>query len=132
MIDIINAVQPWLPIVAFMLPLLVGLITKSTLSTPIKTAVMLILTCLATLLSQAEANAGLLTVDMLTTWIGATVVTIASYYGVWKNIPVLNSNAGNIAPNFGLGSSATPLFDDTEYEGTNVGGHVMVITDEEL
>jgi hypothetical protein len=69
---------------------------------------------------------------MLTTWIGATVVTIASYYGVWRNIPVLNSNAGNIAPNFGIGRKPTPLFDETEYSGMDVGGNFVVITDDEV
>lgn len=103
MVEVIAVVQPWLPIVAFLLPLVVGLVTKSTLSTQIKTVLMLVLTGVATLISQADANAGLLTVEMVTTWIGTMVVTIASYYGVWKPI-----GAGNIAPEVGIGPVADP------------------------
>lgn len=101
MVEVIAVVQPWLPIAAFLLPLVVGLVTKSTLSTQIKTLLMLVLTGVATLISQADANAGLLTTEMVTTWIGTMVVTIASYYGVWKPI-----GAGNLAPEVGIGPSA--------------------------
>lgn len=98
--DVLNTVSTWLPFVAFLLPLVVGFVSKSTLSQQGKTFIMLVLTGLAALLSQVDANAGILTVETLTTWIGTTVVTIASYYGVWKPI-----GAGNIAPKVGIGPS---------------------------
>jgi|JI9StandDraft_1071089.scaffolds.fasta_scaffold16243_4 hypothetical protein len=104
--DVLNQVSVWLPFLAFFLPLVIGLVTKSTLSEKGKTVVMLVLTGVAALLSQVDANAGLLTVEMLTTWVGTVVVTIASYYGVWKPI-----GAGNVAPKVGIGPS-----DDT-YQG---------------
>jgi hypothetical protein len=104
--DVLNQVSVWLPFLAFFLPLVIGLVTKSTLSEKGKTVVMLVLTGVAALLSQVDANAGLLTVEMLTTWVGTVVVTIASYYGVWKPI-----GAGNVAPKVGVGPS-----DDT-YQG---------------
>ncbi len=104
--DVLNQVSTWLPFLAFFLPLVIGLVTKSTLSEKGKTVVMLVLTGVAALLSQVDANAGLLTVEMLTTWVGTVVVTIASYYGVWKPI-----GAGNVAPKVGIGPS-----DDT-YQG---------------
>lgn len=100
MVEVIAVIQPWLPIAAFLLPLVVGLVTKSTLSEKAKTVVMLLLTGVASLLSQVDSNAGLLTVEMVTTWIGTMVVTIASYYGVWKPV-----GAGNIAPKAGIGPS---------------------------
>jgi len=99
--DVLNQVSVWLPFLAFFLPLVIGLVTKSTLSEKGKTVVMLVLTGVAALLSQVDANAGL-----LTTWVGTVVVTIASYYGVWKPI-----GAGNVAPKVGIGPS-----DDT-YQG---------------
>ena len=96
--DVLNQVSTWLPFVAFFLPLVVGLISKSTLSKAGKTAVMLVLTGVAALFNQVDANAGILTVEMLTTWLGTMVVTIASYYGVGENI-----GGGNIAPDVGIG-----------------------------
>jgi hypothetical protein len=96
--ETLNAVATWLPIVAFFLPLVVGLVSKSSLSRGGKTVVMLILTGVAALISQVDMNAGVLSVEMLTTWIGTMIVTVASYYGVWNPI-----GAGNIAPEKGIG-----------------------------
>ena len=72
--DVLNQVSVWLPFLAFFLPLVIGLVTKSTLSEKGKTVVMLVLTGVAALLSQVDANAGLLTVEMLTTWVGTCLL----------------------------------------------------------
>lgn len=100
MTEALTTIAAWLPLVAFFLPLVIGLISKSTLSTRGKTAVMLVLTGVAALASQVDANAGILTIEMATAWIGTTIVTIGSYYGVWKPL-----GAGNIAPDKGIGPS---------------------------
>lgn len=99
--EILNNVSTWLPLVAFLLPLVVGLLTKSTLSDGAKAVIMIVLTGVASLLSQVDSNAGILTVEMLVTWIGTITVTISTYYGVWKPI-----GAGNIAPDVGIGPGA--------------------------
>lgn len=96
--EALNSVATWLPLVAFFLPLVVGLVSKSSLSSSGKTVVMLVLTGVAALVSQVDMNAGVFTVEMLTTWIGTMIVTVASYYGVWNPI-----GAGNIAPEKGIG-----------------------------
>lgn len=98
--EILDNVATWLPVVAFFLPLAVGLVSKSTLSERGKAVVMLVFTGVAALISQVEGNAGVLTVEMGVTWIGTMITTIASYYGVWKPL-----GAGNIAPSVGVGPS---------------------------
>lgn len=100
MTEALNAVASWLPLVAFFLPLIVGLVSKSTLSSSGKAVVMLVLTGVAALASQVDTNSGVLTLEMATTWIGTMIVTVASYYGVWNPL-----GAGNIAPERGIGPS---------------------------
>ena len=97
--DTLDVVAGWLPAVAFFLPLLVGLVTKSSLGQGGKAVIMLVLTGVAALVSQVDANAGILTVEMFTVWVGTIITTVASYYGVWKPL-----GAGNIAPTVGIGS----------------------------
>lgn len=99
--ELVSNVQTWLPIVAAVLPLVIGFLYKSSLSQAGKAAVMLVITAIATLANQVDANAGLLTVEMLSTWVGVTVVTISSYYGVWKPLGV-----GNVAPDLGVGPTS--------------------------
>lgn len=101
MTEALNAVATWLPLVAFFLPLVIGLVSKSTLSRSGKTVVMLVLTGVAALASQVDTNSGILTVEMATTWIGTMIVTVASYYGVWNPL-----GAGNVAPEKGIGPSS--------------------------
>lgn len=107
--DFLSNASTWLPFVAFLLPLVVGLVTKASLSSAAKAVVMLVLTGVAALLSQVDANAGILTVEMLTTWVGTMVVTIASYYGVWQPL-----GAGNVAPEVGIGPGADTYVEDYE------------------
>lgn len=97
--EAVSNIQSWLPIVAAVLPLVIGFLVKSDLSEAGKTAVMLVITAIAALANQVDANAGILTVQMLTAWVGTSVVTIATYYGVWKPL-----GAGNVAPKFGIGT----------------------------
>ena len=99
--EVVSTIQGWLPIVGFVLPLVIGLITKASLSKGAKAVVMLVLTGVASLINQVDANAGILTVEMLNTWLGTMLVTVASYYGVWKPL-----GAGNIAPEKGIGGAS--------------------------
>lgn len=96
--QLVSTVQSWLPLVVVFLPLLIGLLTKSTLSEKGKAVTMLVLTGVAALANQVDANAGILTVEMLGAWGLSVVVTISTYYGVWKPL-----GAGNIAPKVGIG-----------------------------
>jgi hypothetical protein len=96
----VNDIQTWLPFVAAALPLVIGFLYKSSLSQAGKAAVMLVITAIAALANQVDANAGILTVEALYTWLGTTIVTIATYYGVWKPL-----GAGNVAPQAGIGPS---------------------------
>lgn len=96
--EILDNVATWLPVVAFFLPLAVGLVSKSALSKKGKAVVMIVFTGIASLISTVDANAGVLTTEMAVTWIGTIITTIASYYGVWKPL-----GAGNPAPEFGIG-----------------------------
>lgn len=98
--DVLDTISGWLPIVAFFLPLAIGLLTKSSLSERGKAVVMLVFTGIAALIAQVEASNGILTDEMAITWLGTMVTTIASYYGVWKPL-----GAGNPLPDKGIGPS---------------------------
>lgn len=94
----VDGLNGWLPAISFFLPLVIGLVVKSALPSGAKSVVMIVLTGVASLLATVEGNGDVLTTEMLTTWVGTLVVTVASYYGVWKPI-----GAGNPAPEVGIG-----------------------------
>lgn len=82
----LDSIASWLndnlQTVAFFLPLLVGLLTKSSLSQQVKAVVMLVITAVTTLV--AAQAAGGLDGPALQEWGKSVIVTIAAYYGVWK------------------------------------------------
>lgn len=88
--------------IAFLLPILVGLVVKASLPKAAKSLVMLILTGVTALLAEIGATAtGVLTPDLFEAWVKTMIVTVASYYGVYQNI----GNLGNLAPKKGIGPS---------------------------
>lgn len=95
--NIANWLNDYLPLVAFFLPLLVGLLTKARANEKLKATIMIILTGVAALWAQVGTG-DVLTADSLVEWAGTITVTIASYYGVWKPI-----GAGSPLPERGIG-----------------------------
>lgn len=80
------------------LPLLIGLMLKSSASRPVKSFVMLIVTLVATMIRVAIDHHGIITQEMGIEWIQTIVVTLATRYGVWNPLGV-----DNIAPTTGIG-----------------------------
>jgi len=90
----------WLIYLAPFIPLVVGLITKATLSSKLKAFTMIIVNGLAALAYQVESGGGILTKEMAAAWGFGIVVSAASYAGVWKP---LGATSDTIAPKAGLG-----------------------------
>lgn len=87
-----------LVIISFLLPLLIGLVVKARLPESVKALVMIAVNGIVVAVAMAESNAGVFSSEMLTEWVQGMVITVASYYGVWKPV-----GAGNIAPDKGIG-----------------------------
>lgn len=92
---------------AVLIPLAVGLITKSTATSGLKSTLNIVLaafvTGVTTILDDADASVANVTREFILT----AVASFASYYGVWKP----NGLAGLVAaktPEFGIGSPPAP------------------------
>lgn len=96
--SIANWLNDNLGTVAFFLPLFIGFIAHSKASEKVKAVVMLFVTLVATLIAQKNSG-GLVTADSLQEWGKTVVITVASYYGVWKPL-----GAGSILPTKGIGN----------------------------
>lgn len=96
--QIVENIQSWLPVISFFLPLVIGLFLKVDAPDRLKAVVMLLFTAVAALANQVDANAGILTREMLEAWGSSTLITVMSYLGVWKPLGV-----GNVKPEFGVG-----------------------------
>jgi len=96
--EFLTLAEGWLPIIVAFLPLVIGLITKSTAGESVKATIMIVVTGLSTLGAQVADGGGILTKEMLTAWLFSIVVAIASYYGVWRPLGL-----GNVAPDKGIG-----------------------------
>lgn len=93
----------WLLWVAPFLPLVVGLLVKSIASKSTKTVVMLVINGLAALAYQIDTGDGILTKAMAGAWLYGIIVSVATHYGVWRNLGSEDSNLSNIAPESGIG-----------------------------
>lgn len=91
-------ISGWLPYVSLLLPVGIGLIMKASLSERAKAVTMLVVTAVVALINQITESAGILTGEGLQAWGFALVITIASYYGIWKPLGL-----GNVAPEVGIG-----------------------------
>ena len=96
-------ISGWLPLVSVALPVAIGLIVKASLSERAKAVVMLVATAVVALVNQITESAGVLSGEAFQAWGFALVVTIATYYGVWKPLGL-----GNIAPETGIGPVGPP------------------------
>jgi hypothetical protein len=91
-------------IVGVFVPLAVGLLTKLHAPAGVKVAVNLVLTAVVTLIVNAyvvDTGVAVISDEMLSQWIITTVISIATYYGVYKPLAV----PGKLAPTIGLGPS---------------------------
>lgn len=94
----------WLPVIAAFIPLLVGLLVKSSAANSVKSVVMIVINGLAVLAQTVAASGGILTRETAIAWVYSIVVSVATYYGVWKQLPAGDdNNLGNIAPQAGIG-----------------------------
>lgn len=92
-----NWINSNLDLIAFLLPLLIGGLAKASLNAQAKTVLMLVVTAVATLVANTQTG-GFLDGDMLKDWGKSVIITVASYYGIWKPLGL-----GNIAPDKGIG-----------------------------
>lgn len=95
----------WLPYVALFLPLVVGLLVKTSASKSTKTAVMLVITGLSSLAYQVDQGGGILTKEMAGAWVMSVIIAVTSHYGIWRNLPAPGEapNLSELAPNKGVG-----------------------------
>lgn len=82
-------------------PVVVGAILKVHASNRTKTTVMMLFTLVLTLAKTALDNKGIITQGMLQDWGKMVVVTVATYYGIWKP-----NDLGNLLPLKGIGGKA--------------------------
>jgi hypothetical protein len=81
----------WLPYVALFLPLLIGLLVKSSASEKVKSVTMIVVTGVASLAYKVDAGGGILTKEMAGAWAMSMIIAVSSYYGVWRPL-----GAGNL------------------------------------
>lgn len=88
-------------ITGVLLPLLVGLVTKAQAPARVKVVANLVASALAGLLLNALNDAGVavLSVEGVATWLQQTVISVATYLGVWKPLDV----PARLAPSRGVG-----------------------------
>lgn len=91
-------------VVGTILPLLVGLVTKLEASSRLKGALLVVLNVVQGVVIAATAADGsaTFTVDTLVLFGVGVLVSLLSYYGVYKP----NEVPAKLAPNFGLGSAS--------------------------
>lgn len=98
--DFLANVTGWLPLIAFVIPIITGLIYRSTIADKFKTVILLVVTSVATFVNEIIAGSVVLDETTFYAWLATLVIAVASYYGVWKPIGL-----GNIAPDKGIGPS---------------------------
>lgn len=100
--NFLEVVGSWLPFTALLVPLIVGLVTKSAASSKVKSVVMIVISAVNALAYQVDAGGGILTRETAGAWLLSLVISISTYYGVWKPIDVSGA-VQNIAPDKGIG-----------------------------
>jgi predicted membrane-bound spermidine synthase len=83
-------------LLGFVLPLVVGIITKKVESGQLKGALLLTASALTGLLNSALTTGGVLTKDAIIGAVTAYGVALASYYGVWKPTGAANYVQENV------------------------------------
>ena len=111
---------------ALLVPIAVGLLTKSNASPGLKSTINVVLaafvTAVTTILDQADANVAVVTRAFILT----AVSSFASYYGIWKPTGIAGSLAAR-TPDFGIGSPPAPTLttEDKGLEDVQVAPAVM-------
>ena len=101
---VLHISQQWLTYAGVFIPLLVGLVTKSTASSAVKAWVQAVLAAAAGALAVALTNSGGVTLlALVEAGVQTFVVSIAAYYGLWKPTTVAAKVAA-VAPNVGIGA----------------------------
>jgi hypothetical protein len=93
-------------ITAFLLPVAVAAVTKSGASDRLRAVVLLVLTAVHTLVTQAVDPAtgdAILSSTTLNQWLLTTLIAVFSYLGAWKPIAQINDR---LLPSVGLGKAA--------------------------
>ena len=88
-------------LVSVFIPLVVGIITKSAASPQVKTIANIIVTAAVSLIANAMNDVGeaVFSSEMLTNCVLGLVISISTYYGVYKPVEI----PGKLAPNKGIG-----------------------------
>lgn len=76
--------ENWNLVAAVLIPLFVGIVTKASASSAVKSLVLVIANAANALVEQAVNDDGLLTEATLRAFITSVVVSVAMYYGVFK------------------------------------------------
>lgn len=94
-------------IVSMLIPIAIGLITKATLSSGVKTVLLLIANSVAALVIAATTEDGGAVITQATffQWAIGLVIAIATYAGVYVPWKLTSRADGILAPNFGIGPS---------------------------
>lgn len=98
-------------IISAVIPILVGLITKATLSSGAKAVFMLILNAVNALVTTAVTTDGsaIITRQAFANFVIGVVISVAAYYGVYKPNNVTSDAGGKLAPTVGIGPSVPPV-----------------------
>jgi hypothetical protein len=91
----------WHLVITIFIPLLVGLVTKVSASSAVKSITLIVANAINVLAQQAINDAGLVTEASLRTFVTSVVVSVAIYYGAWKPLevaPKVANLTGDSAP----------------------------------
>jgi len=95
-------------IVSMLIPIAIGLLTKSTLSSGVKAVMMLVFNGVAALIiaHTVEDGGAVITQATFFQWAIGLVVAIATYAGVYVPWKLTSRSDGKLAPNKGIGPKA--------------------------
>jgi hypothetical protein len=97
-------VSQWLLLAATFMPILVGIITKSGLSSGGKAVTLIVLDAIAVVLTDWQATPdGFVFSDALFQLVVSVAISVALYFGVWK--PTISPAVNSATENFGIGPS---------------------------
>jgi hypothetical protein len=94
--------EDWHLVIAILIPLVVGLVTKVSASSALKSITLIVANAANVLAQQAINDDGLVTNASLRTFVSSVVVSVAMYYGAWKPLEVAPKVA-NVTGEHGLG-----------------------------
>lgn len=101
------SVVTWVALQSFVVPLIVGIVTKATASSPLKAVVNIVVNALGSLLGSVVVLNDVATISTATLglWAMSTIGAIALHYGIWKPVGATGSNPRTniLAPGSGLG-----------------------------